>query len=328
MKCTNRMRLLCTLCVAAIFLNGCVFGKSETVEDPYQVYTYNNGGYKDCKSTSSAQFFAQDLCVTNNVDYGTDQVASHVAEGAGVFNLDTKEVLYSQNLFGKLNPASTTKILTAEIIIRYGNLDDMVTVSANAVDLPDDSALCHLSEGDVISVRQLLNGLLLVSGNDAAIALAEYYSGSVEAFAEVMNEEAKRIGATNSHFMNPHGLTDEMHYTTIYDMHLIMQEAIELQEFTDIIAKKDVEVTFQNKNGEPVTKLWTSTNKYITGGQEMPSGVQVLGGKTGTTFAAGYCLVLYAVNKQNERIISIVYKADCRNNLYLLQDQILSTFAN
>ena len=169
MRCTNKnfkTKLLCILCIAAIFMTGCGFQK-ETIENPYSLY-------ESSSTALASQLFAQNLCVTDDVNYGTDKVDSKLAEGAGVFNLDTKEVLYSQNLFEKLYPASTTKILTAYIIIKYGNLDDKVTVSSEAVSNLAGSSLCGVQAGDQLTVRDLLYGLMLVSGNDAANVLAEY----------------------------------------------------------------------------------------------------------------------------------------------------------
>ena len=125
------------------------------------------------------------------------------AEGAGAFNIDTHQVLYSQNLFEKLYPASTTKILTAYIILKNCDLNATVTVSHDAANPGHSSSVCGLKEGDVITVQDLLYGLLLESGNDAAIALAEYCSGSVEEFAKLMNSTAKSFGATNSSFCQP-----------------------------------------------------------------------------------------------------------------------------
>jgi D-alanyl-D-alanine carboxypeptidase (penicillin-binding protein 5/6) len=224
-------------------------------------------------------------------------------------------------------PASTTKILTAYIIIRDCNLSDMVTVSENAVDQPEDSSVCNLKAGDVISVKNLLYGLLLVSGNDAAIALAEFHSGSVDAFTEEMNQTAKELGATGSSFMNPNGLPDENHYTTVYDMYLIFKEAVQQSDFLSIIGTEEVTVNYLNKNGDAVEKTWTNTNRYISGKVEAPEGFTVLGGKTGTTNAAGYCLVLYSTNSNGDKIISIVFKADGRSNLYMLMNEILKGFA-
>lgn len=322
MKCINKhylTTLLCFLCIAALFVSGC--GTSKTVLDhPYSLY--------DSGSNETGKMFAQNLCVTDNMDFGTDQVDSKLAEGAGVFNLSTQEVTYSQNIFGKLYPASTTKVLTAYIIIRYGNLDDTVIVSPEAVANMGGSSVCGLSQGDVLTVRDLLYGLMLVSGNDAANVLAEYYSGSVEEFAKVMNQEAVALGATNSHFVNANGLPDEEHYTTIYDMYLIFQEAIKLQDFVTIISTESYDASYQDATGNSVTKTWKNTNKYLNGEVKAPDGITVVGGKTGTTNAAGYCLVTYATNKKGEDIISIVFKADGRSDLYLLMNQILSSFAN
>ena len=112
MRCTNKnfkTKLLCILCIAAIFMTGCGFQK-ETIENPYSLY-------ESSSTASASQLFAKNLCVTDDVNYGTDKVDSNLAESAGVFNVDTKEVLYSQNLFEKLYPASTTKILTAYFMI-------------------------------------------------------------------------------------------------------------------------------------------------------------------------------------------------------------------
>lgn len=323
MRCTNktfRIKLLCVLCIAALFMTGCSLNKA-TIENPYSLYSENG-------SAASNQFFAQNLCVTDNIDYGTDKVSSNLAGGAGVFNLDSKEVLYSQNLFGKLYPASTTKILTAYIIIKHCDLEEKVTVSSDAVANMEGSSVCGIHAGDQITIKDLLYGLMLVSGNDAANALAEYYSGSIDEFAKVMNKEAVALGATGSHFVNANGLPDENHYTTVYDMYLLFQEAIKSQVFVDIIKTKSIDVTYQDANGNDVKQTWNNTNHYLTGETEEPDGITVIGGKTGTTNAAGYCLVLYATNSKGEDIISIVYKGDARSNMYLLMNQILSTFAN
>ncbi len=304
-------------------MSACGISK-DTMNRPYSVYQTTYGQTENM----SQDFFSTNLCVSENINFGTDQTNSNVAESAGVFNLDTGEVTYSQNIFEKMYPASTTKILTAYIILKYANLDDMVTVSEFAVNQATDSSVCGLNEGDIISVRDLLFGLILRSGNDAAIALAEYYSGSVEAFAEVMNQEALALGASKSHFVNPNGLSDDNHYTTVYDMYLIFQAAIEMDMFVGIIGTQSYDAFYQDSNGNTVSKTWNNTNKYISGDKKPPENIIVLGGKTGTTFAAGHCLALYSLNANNERIISIVFKADGTYNLYMLMNQILSGFAN
>lgn len=318
----NKKRLLAAvLCSITLSITGC--GNAVELSNSYDVSktSYTSG-------STNFNFFAKDLCVTDDFNFGTESTTSYVAEGAGAFNVDEQEVIYAQNIFEKLYPASTTKILTAYLIIRYGNLDDVVTISENAGNPGTDSSVCGLKTGDQISVRDLLYGLMLQSGNDAAIALAEYYSGSVEAFAETMNKEALNMGATQSHFVNPSGYPNEEHYTTIYDMYLITAKAIVLEEFVNIIKTETYDVEYKDSLGNTVSRTWNNTCQYLNGNSKAPEGITIVGGKTGTTNAAGYCLILYSLNEKNQDIISIVYKADGRSNLYLLMSEILSKFAN
>ncbi len=299
-------------------------GCGTKIENAYDTYStdYING-------YNGSNFFASNLCVTNDVNFGQDNMQfAKTAEGAGAFNIDTHQVLYSQNLFEKLYPASTTKILTAYIILKNCDLNATVTVSHDAATPGHSSSVCGLKEGDVITVQDLLYGLLLESGNDAAIALAEYCSGSVEEFAKLMNSTAKSFGATNSSFVNPSGLPDENHYTTIYDMYLIFSNAISLESFVAIISSQTHDVAYTNAQGAAVSKTFKNTCGYLTGAYTAPESVTVTGGKTGTTGEAGHCLVLLSQNAKNERIISIVYKADGKKDLYSFMNEILSGFAN
>ena len=299
-------------------------GCGTKIENAYDTYStdYING-------YNGSNYFASNLCVTNDVNFGQDNMQfAKTAEGAGAFNIDTHQVLYSQNLFEKLYPASTTKILTAYIILKNCDLNATVTVSHDAANPGHSSSVCGLKEGDVITVQDLLYGLLLESGNDAAIALAEYCSGSVEEFAKLMNSTAKSFGATNSSFVNPSGLPDENHYTTIYDMYLIFSNAISLESFVSIISSQTHDVAYTNAQGAAVSKTFKNTCGYLTGAYTAPENVTVTGRKTGTTGEAGHCLVLLSQNAKNERIISIVYKADGKKDLYSFMNEILSGFAN
>ncbi len=320
----RKIRLFALLNILVLLTGGCGEA-STTVSNPYDAYSgnvYQTGSVTDALAT-----FSQDLCVTSDTNYGTDQVSSSVAESAGVFNVTEGEVTYSQNIFEQLYPASTTKILTAYIILKYGSLTDTVTVSEDAANQDADSSVCGLKAGDVITVEDLLYGLLLASGNDAAVALAEYYSGSVDAFAEEMNAAALSLGATNSHFVNPNGLPNEDHYTTVYDMYLIFAKAIQMKSFTKIISTVSYDASYSDANGNTVEQTWTNTNKYLNGDKSAPDGFTVIGGKTGSTNAAGYCLVLYSQNADGDDIISIVFKADSRADCYTLMSQLLGGFA-
>lgn len=327
MRCTNKKKigLLCVVSIASFVIAGC--GKQTTVNNAYPAYQTDIYRTTDDDLYSSSFTEKYEICVTNDINFGLDKTDSELAEAAGVFNLTKREVTYSQNLFEQLYPASTTKIMTAYLALENCELEDIVTVSEAAVTQSADSSVCDLKAGDKITVEQLLYGLMLESGNDAAYALAEHISGSVEGFAELMNQTALSFGASHTHFVNPHGLPDEDHYTTVYDMYLIFQHAIANEQFKTIINTPKKEVTYKDKDDKDVTAEWKSTVRYLTGEEEMPEGITVIGGKTGTTNAAGYCLVLYSKNAEGDEIVSIVYKATGRDNLYHLMSQILEGFA-
>lgn len=295
----------------------------------YDVYqTADSVGISTAINDNAKSYFSSQLCVSEDISLGTDTTNSQVAEGAGTFNLATGDVVYAKNLYERLYPASTTKILTAYLALKYcEDLDVYVTISERAVNQASDSSVCNLKAGDIVRLRDLLYGLMLRSGNDAAVAIAEYVSGDVESFAELMNQEAAAIGATQSHFVNPNGLPDENHYTTVYDMYLIFAKALENQTFIDIISTKSHDVVYTDVNGEAVERTWDNTNQYLSGATKAPEGFSIVGGKTGTTGDAGYCLVLYSYNPSGQPIISIVFKADGKSNLYLLMNEMLSGFA-
>lgn len=318
--------------LAAVLVAGlCGCGHADAaLASPYDVYQTSAAiGISATAGAQGPSYFSEDLCVAEDIALGTDTTDAQVAEGAGAFNLATGEVVYAKNLYERLYPASTTKVLTAYLALKYSeDLDAYITVSENAVHQASDSSVCNLKAGDVIKLRDLIYGLMLRSGNDAAVAIAEHVSGSVEAFADLMNQEAAAMGATQSHFVNPNGLPDENHYTTVYDMYLIFAKALENPEFSQIIGTKSYDVVYTDAQGNAVERTWENTNQYLSGTAKMPEGFQVVGGKTGTTGEAGYCLVLCSYNPSGQPIISIVLKADGKSNLYLLMNEMLEGFAN
>lgn len=322
MKCTNKFLALVLALSLTICLTGC--SKDNTSYDVYK--TSHNFGIIQGDYASESNLFASNLAVTDTTNVGMDTVDSQVASGAGVFNLATKEVTYSQNIFEKLYPASTTKILTAYVALKYGDLDQEITVSENACDQAEDSSVANLNPGDKMTLRDLLYGLMLRSGNDAAIAIAEGISGDVDTFVNLMNQEATSLGAVNSHFVTPNGLHDEEHYTTVYDMYLIFNAAIQNDDFRTILQTTTYNVFYTTSDGTETSQTWNTTNYYLLGKEQAPDGITVIGGKTGTTGEAGYCLVLLSKNEQNQQIISIVFDADARTNLYYLMNEILNLY--
>lgn len=321
MKCINKKIIifsifsLCLFCMAS--LAGC---KKSSLPMPYSLEQNTLSG--EAQSRKMAPLFGEDLCVAGAGDTDNPQVDLSKAEGAGLFCLEDKSVIYGKNIHGRLYPASTTKILTAIVALKYGNLQDRVTISQNAVDLEPGAATCNIAPGDVLTLEQLLYGLLLNSGNDAAIAIAEHISGSVEAFVKLMNGEAAKLGATNSHFVNPHGLHDENHYSTVYDLYLLCNAALSYEKFVEIIGKASYTAQYQRADGGQGQVEFVSTNQYYKG-VEAPAQATVLGGKTGTTDEAGSCLVLASQDRAGKRYISVVLKAGDRDALYAGMNTLL-----
>ena len=238
-------------------------------------------------------------------------------------DLDGRRVLYGQNIYDKLYPASITKIMTAIIALKYGNLSDVVTVSQEALILEEGSQLCGLRPGDSLTLEHLLYGLLVYSGNDAGAAIAEHVGGTQENFVQMMNEEVSRLGMTNTHFVNPHGLQSTEHYTSIYDIYLMLNEAIKYPKFVEIIQMSAFTVPVKNAAGQENSMYLESTDYYLIGEATEPKGVTVLGGKTGTTDEAGNCLALVCQNEYGKTFISIVTNAESKPVLYEQMNQLL-----
>lgn len=216
------------------------------------------------------------------------------ASNAVLMEQSSGRVLFEKRAHEKRPIASITKIMTAIIAIESGKLDETVTVSKGAVYTIGSSI--YLEQGEKIKLKDLVYGLMLRSGNDAAVAISEHVGGSIEGFAHLMNEKARWIGMTNSSFDNPHGLDSENHYSTAYDMALLMRYAMENGQFRKIVKDKSYKsekraYAWQNKN-----KLLTSLYKYSTGG------------KTGYTRIAGRTLVSSA-KKNDMDLIAVTLNA-------------------
>lgn len=261
-----------------------------------------------------APSFASGICVIRGDEPQPEGGVE--AEAAAVFSLSDHSVILQKNGYERLYPASTTKVMTALLAIRNGNLDDQVTVGDETVITEAGASLCHIKPGDTLTLRQLLYGLMLPSGNDAGAAIAVHIAGSMEAFSDMMNDEARRIGATDSHFVNPHGLHDENHYTTPYDLYLIFQEALKEPEFREIIASTSYDAVYTDAEGNSKTQTWKNSNQYLTGEQTAPDGLTVLGGKTGTTKKAGSCLIIASQDDEGREYVSVIMKDASRDKLY------------
>jgi len=178
------------------------------------------------------------------------------SQAAILINEDTGEVLLQKNADQRMNPASTTKIMTALLALEYGNINAIVTIPKEAADIPLDSSVVPVTVGEEMTFKDLLYGFMLKSGNDAGNAIAVIIAGSVDAFVDMMNERAAELGCTNTHFVNPHGYTAEGHYTSARDMALITQAAMKHAMFRKIVsvgeypmyAGQDKETIIRNSN--------------------------------------------------------------------------------
>lgn len=213
----------------------------------------------------------------------------------------SKQVLFEKDANKIMYPASTTKTMTLITALKHGNLNDMVVIGPGPVDVEGSSLDLRLL--DRLSLKELLFGLMLVSGNDAAEAIAEHVGGgSQRKFIGWMNEEAEKIGALRTHFSNPHGLPDPVnHFTTAYDMALIADAGFKTPGFEEFVSQPQHVVKFQNRAGVPVV----NTNRLL---MTYPGANGV---KTGVTQAAGQCLVASA-RRGGLLLIAVVFNGDKR----------------
>jgi D-alanyl-D-alanine carboxypeptidase len=281
-------------------------------------------GYSTDNRLTQANFFANDLAIVPKEEVIGEDVKLTAGAVLLVNNSD-KEILYADNIYDKLYPASLTKLLTALIVLRYGEITDSVTISYNASHITEAGAkVCGYEEGDIISMEALLNSLLIYSGNDAAIAIADHIGGSEETFVKKMNEEAVKIGAVHSNFVNSNGLHDDNQYTTAYDIYLVFHELLKFDTFRSIISTDTYTALYTDKNGNEKQKIMDATNQYVSGTAEAPAGIVVVGGKTGTTSKAGNCLVLLSKDASDIEYISVILNASGSNQLYSQMSHLLS----
>lgn len=271
--------------------------------------------------------FAENLCVAAS-DVSVDAVDMSKASSAGLFDINNSNTIYAKNIHEKLYPASLTKVMTALVAMKYGSTDMMLTASANVRIQESGAQVCGIKEGDQMTLNQALHLLLINSANDAAVVIAEGIAGSVEAFAEMMNEEALALGATNTHFVNPHGLPDDNHFSTAYDQYLIMNAAINYSLFNEIIQMDSYTTVYHDDDGNEKEVSVNSTNFYIQGMAQAPGGITVLGGKTGTTNAAGHCLILLSRDSSSKPYISIILRAEDKDSLYGQMTDLLDEINN
>ncbi len=251
--------------------------------------------------------YADDEDLENFSDISSINVSSEItaepsinSKAAIIYERSSGTILFGKNENEKRKMASTTKIMTAIIVIEKSNLDDIVTVSKKAAGTGGSRLGLHTD--DKISVLNLLYGLLLRSGNDAAVTLAEYVGGDISNFANLMNLKASELGLTSTHFVTPHGLDNDDHYTTAYELALITNYALKNETFRNIVGTKNYNISI---NG--YSKNLSNTNELLGNLNG------VYGVKTGFTNGANRCLVT-SVKRNNIDLICIVLGADTKKD--------------
>lgn len=223
----------------------------------------------------------------------------------------TGRVIFEKNADMVLYPASTTKIMTVLLGLMMGNMSDTVTVSANAMNIPDDSSTMGLRLGEEINFQDLLYGTIMRSGNEGANAIAEYISGDIPTFVNLMNETAQRYGMTNTHFMNPHGLHDDNHYSTARDLATLAREALKNNDFRQIVGTVSYNIPRTN---EQRARTITTRHRILIPSTEENSNryyyEYATGVKSGSHSKAGYCYVGSATKDGVDLISVVMYSGE------------------
>lgn len=250
------------------------------------------------------------IMVFTNINVGQAKtVSKESAKSAILIDLSTGRPLYEKNAHEKLKIASITKVLTAVLAIESGRMNQTVKISRNAARMEGSSV--YLQEGETIPLKDIVMGLMLRSGNDAATAIAEAVGGSVKGFVQLMNEKAKELGMTDTHFANPHGLDDPLHYSTAYDMALLTRYAMTLPAFRKITST----TSYHSKgDGDSIDRYWKNKNKLLF------SYPYITGGKTGYTTGARRTLITTA-SKDGRRfaVVTLNDGNDWRDHRHLYE---------
>lgn len=247
------------------------------------------------------------------------------ANAAILVEESTNTIIYEKNAFDKMYPASLTKLITGIITLEYFDENEFITVGSEINDVPWDSSKAGHIKGETLTVKNLLRGLLIPSGNDSGVVLASAVakrynnttimqnSAAIDVFTELMNEKAKELGCENTNFVNPHGYSDENHYTTAYDMYLITKEALKYDTLVEIFTEKEYSgdgaenLLSGDENFTTQQYNWKSHNLLITDNiykYEYATGI-----KTGFTNEAGYCLAASA-EKDGIKLIAIILDSE------------------
>lgn len=317
MKCSNKIKQILIFILVLMFNVSLLSGCSNT--------TYNTQEPLHISSTVNLPIVRPSGLANENVvipydAYVYDETDFEYEAGL-LINQTKNSVVCAVNPHKRIYPASMTKILTAIVVmdaVESGqiSLSDTVVIQKKIEFNEDNVTALGLEPGDYITINELLYGLLISSYNDCAVALARFVAGSVSDFVDRMNAKAAQLGATNSHFVNPHGLHDNNHYTTPYDLYLIFKEFLADDTLVQIDSNSTYVLTMYRDSEKIQTEL-TPTNGFLSNSFNVPTGYHITGWKTGTTEKAGSCIILeFVKDETDEKYICLVSNATDHETLY------------
>lgn len=249
-------------------------------------------------------FFAALFIVMNAVPAHAREAPQVISETAVLIDAATGQVLYEKEKDKRMYPASTTKVLTGLLAVENGDMADSITFSHDAVySIGRDTSHASISEGEVLTLEQAMYAMAIESANDAANGIGEYLTAKTgKSFSQLANERARRAGAKNSNFVNPHGLHDENHYTTAYDLALIAAQRVKNDTFNRIFSAETYSISPTNK--QPETRTFHSANWFLNGAFNYDG---IVMSKTGWTQEAAHTMVTCAERNGVKLICVVMY---------------------
>ena len=244
---------------------------------------------------------------------------------AGLFSEGDLNTVYAKSAFEKMYPASMTKLMTALLVVEHvPDLSVKTKLTDPSIfELEDGASVAYLFPNGTYSISDLLYALFVPSGNDAANALAVHTAGSLPAFVEMMNERANELGMVNTHYMNAHGMHHKDHYTTVYDMYLLARECAKHEELLLYATAQSRTIVCTKEDGSPYEQSYRSGNSYLLGYTVPPTGVTIIGAKTGTTREAGNCLTLIVTGTAGTNYVAVLGKCNGYESLYTQMNTLL-----
>lgn len=322
-----KFRFLSLFILVAFLLTGC----GTDFASPYSASVLasemaGRGFTADLKSES----FASDLCVITEDIPVPDLDLSTQVESYLLIDVNNRNALAAYDVHRQIHPASTTKLMTALVALENCSMDEKIVLGDEVTGFAYDETVLPGKVGDTMTMDQALHFMLMYSANDIANSIAVHVGGNISNFCDMMNEKAAAIGATNTHFSNPHGLDADDHMTTAYDLYLILSECIKYEKFIEIVSSSEYSTVYYNSQGNTVDKTVRSTDLFIRTDKDVnaPAGITVIGGKTGTTGKAGHCLIVLCKDSAGNPYISCVMGTADTDTLYAHQKMLMNLILN